>query len=103
MNEEEILNNSTKKGEMEGIHASDDDDDSNKVDGEGGFDELNIQGALTDELKVLQDRNRVLQQQLEEMERRVVHLMHAKGILEAQVAEITQVSRHNTKSGNFCC
>lgn len=58
---------------------------------EGELDELKIQGALTDELKILQDRNRVLQQQLEDMERRVVHLTQAKGTLEAQVEEITQV------------
>ena len=37
------------------------------VEGEGGndFDELNIEGALTDELKILQDGNNSLQQQIE--------------------------------------
>ena len=58
---------------------------------EAELDELNIQGALTDELKILQDRNRSLQQQLEDMERRVVHLTQAKGTLEAQLRELTQV------------
>ena len=58
---------------------------------EAELDELNIQGALTEELKILQDRNRSLQQQLEDMERRVVHLTQAKGTLEAQLRELTQV------------
>ena len=58
---------------------------------EGDLDGLSIQGALTDELKVLHGRNRGLQQQLEGMERRVVHLTQSKGVLEAQVQEITQV------------
>ena len=55
------------------------------------LDELNVRGALTDELKILQDRNRSLQQQLEDLERRVVHLTQVKGALEAQVEELTQV------------
>lgn len=63
------------------------------VSEEGGteLDETTIQVALTDELKRLQDRNRSLQQELEELERRVVHLTHAKGTLEAQLEEVTQV------------
>lgn len=58
---------------------------------EGGLDSYNIQGALTDELKILQDKNRSLQQQLEGAEKRVGHLMRSRGELEAQVQEITQV------------
>jgi hypothetical protein len=55
------------------------------------LDEFNIQGALTDELKILQDRNRNLQQQLEGVEKRAGHLTRSKGELEAQVQEISQV------------
>ena len=58
---------------------------------EVALDESRIQGALTEELQRLQDRNRRLEQELEELERRVVQLSHAKGALEAQLEEITQV------------
>ena len=60
-------------------------------EGEEELDDLNIQGALTDELKILQDRNRNLQQQLEGAERRAGHLARSKAELEAQVQEISQV------------
>ena len=56
------------------------------------FDETQIQGALTEELRRLQDQNRSLQQELEELERSVVHLSHAKVSLEAQLEEVMQVS-----------
>ncbi len=56
------------------------------------LDECHIHGALTEELKKLQDRNRRMEQELEELERRVVHLSQAKGALEAQLEEVTQVS-----------
>ena len=55
------------------------------------LDEVQIQGALTEELKRLQDRNRSLQQELEELEASVVHLSHGKSALEAQLEEVTQV------------
>ncbi len=86
----------------EGFAENDDSDRSILEDSldEGGarvteegeeLDDSNIQDALTDELKILQDKNQDLQHQLEELERRVVHLTHAKKALEAQVEEITQV------------
>lgn len=74
---------------------SNDDEKANSLaeleEGVEDLDELNIQGALTDELKILQDRNRNLQQQLEGAERRAGHLARSKGELEAQVQEMSQV------------
>jgi len=75
------------KNKGEGPLVNDLDDEEVGV----ALDENQIQGALTDELQRLQDRNRRLEQELEELERRVVQLSHAKGALEAQLAEITQV------------
>ena len=48
------------------------------VEGEGGndFNELNIEGALTDELKILQDENNSLQQQIEVLTYHRVGLHH---------------------------
>ena len=75
------------------------------------FNELNIEGALTDELKILQDRNDGLHQQMEvrvrerererersskfilnqDLEVQLSHLSQEKTTLETQLQEITQV------------
>ncbi|KAL5466847.1 hypothetical protein EMCRGX_G030998 [Ephydatia muelleri] len=54
--------------------------------------ELNIEGALTDELKILQDTNGRLQREIEELERQVSREAQMKTSLSLQLEELTRLS-----------